>query len=64
MQKLENVMHSLWKENISKKEILENCLKSKVYNYYLNKNLCLVFFEDADEILFGVFEISCQEIIQ
>ena len=49
---------------IKKKELLENCNKTKVFNFFQKTNLALVFFEDDDNLLYGILEISASDIIE
>ena len=48
---------------IDKREILESCKKTRLFNYYLNKNLALVYFDGDDSILKCLFEISAVHLI-
>jgi len=44
-------------------DITSNCKKTKVFNYYITKHLCLVFFEGDSSILYGLLEISATDIL-
>lgn len=48
---------------IDKRDILEGCKKTRLFNYYLNKNLALVYFDGDDSILKCLFEISAVHLI-
>jgi ribosome biogenesis protein Nip4 len=38
-------------------------VKTKVFNFYLEKNLAVVFFENDKNLLFGLLELSATEIL-
>ena len=48
---------------LMKQEITGRCIKTKVFNYFLEKNLGLVFFEGDKQLLFGMYEISATQIL-
>ncbi len=48
---------------IDKHEILNDCKKTRLFNYYLNKNLALVYFDGDNSILKCLFEISAVHLI-
>ena len=52
-----DIKHTIEYE-IKKQEILGGCIKTKVFNYFLQKNLGLVYFEGDKQLLYGVYEIS------
>lgn len=51
------------KYDIDKREVLRSCQKTKVFNFFLNKNLGIVFFEGDTAFLYTLFEISASQII-
>ena len=48
---------------ISKDDILSSCTKTKLFNYYIEKNVCIVYFDGDHSILKCLFEVSVVHLI-
>jgi len=44
-------------------DIVECAIRQKAFNYYLEKNLILTFFEGDNHFLYFFFEISALELV-
>lgn len=49
--------------DIPKKAIIENCNKTRLFNYYIQKNVALIYFDKDDSILKCLFEVSSVHLI-
>lgn len=49
--------------SIAKRDILEKCKKTRLFNYYIQKNVALIYFDQDDSILKCLFEISSVHLI-
>lgn len=48
---------------IPKRDILESCKKTRLFNYYIQKNLAFIYFDGDDSILKCLFEVSSVHLI-
>lgn len=56
------VSHEI-KYDLLPEDIVECSIKQKAFNYHLDKNLILTFFEGDDHFLYFFFEISALELV-
>jgi hypothetical protein len=49
--------------DIPKSAILDICKKTRLFNYYISKNIAIIYFDNDDSILKCLFEISAVHLI-
>lgn len=48
---------------IPRKSIKNDCIKTKVFNFFIKQNIALVYFEGDTNLLYGLIELSATELL-